>query len=116
LSAAYTHIRKYYLYSGVAAVYLSFTAFALSTFLNVENLPAAAAILLTLIYSAGPSMLLSAALAGVAVNRRVRRPASSFPNPHENILDFFVMIALYIPLLPALGSPLFYLRYLRPWR
>jgi hypothetical protein len=91
-------LRKYYLYSGVAAVYLSFTAFALSTFLNVENLPAAAAILLTLIYSAGPSMLLSAALAGVAVNRRVRKAGiKPSPNPHENILDFFVMIALYIP-------------------
>jgi hypothetical protein len=108
-------LRKYYLYSGVAAVYLSFTAFALSTFSNVENLPTAAAILLTLIYSAGPSMLLSAALAGVAVNRRVRKAGiKPSPNPHENILDFFVMIALYIPLLPALGSPLFYLRYLLP--
>jgi len=108
-------LRKYYLYSGVAAVYISFTSFTLSILLNFENLPAAASTLLTLTYSAGPSMLLSSALAGVVVNRRVRKAGiKPSPNPHETVLDFFIMVALYIPLLPALGSPLFYLRYLLP--
>ena len=107
-------LRKWYLYPGVAAVYISATSLALSIFLNIDNF-SAAAVLLTLTYSVGPSMLLSAAAAAVVVNRRVKKVGiKPSPNPHENILDFAVMIALYIPLLPALNSPLFYLRYLLP--
>ncbi|MDW8084188.1 MAG: hypothetical protein RMI49_03190 [Candidatus Caldarchaeum sp.] len=106
-------MRKWYLYAAVSGVFVSAVSFTISSFFSQGD--AISLGLISLTWGVGPSMILSAVIASVLVNRRVAKAGIVLPpNRHEDELDVMVLVGLYIPLLPLITDVSFYMRYLAP--
>lgn len=107
-------MRKWYLYSCVAGLIVSTTAFTATSIVSVDSF-IVSAVLLSLTWAVGPALLLAGVVSAILVNRRAaKHGVKPSPNPHEDILDVVVIVALYIPLIPLMNSEAFYIRYLLP--
>ncbi|MCS6785365.1 MAG: hypothetical protein NZ581_09270, partial [Candidatus Caldarchaeum sp.] len=108
-------LRKWYLYSVTAGLIVSTISFAASTYLPITQSYLVTAILLSLTWAVGPSLITAGVFAAIVVNRHAAKHGFKVsPNPHENSLDVVVLTALYIPLLPLAATEVFYIRYILP--
>ena len=109
-------LRKWYLYSLMLGVIVSAAGFAASGSipLNLET-SSYQQLMMTITWSVGPSLILSAALASVVISRRVSKAGIVLQrNRHEDEMDVVLILALYLPFITLLNSPNFYLRYVIP--
>ncbi|MEM0349244.1 MAG: hypothetical protein QXE96_06925 [Candidatus Caldarchaeum sp.] len=109
-------LRKWYLYSLILGVIISAAAFAASwsTPLDAENW-VYQQLIMTLAWSVGPALILSATVASLVINRRVSKAGIVLQrNRHEDELDVVLILALYLPFITLVNSPNFYTRYVLP--
>lgn len=109
-------LRKWYLYSLIAGVVISAAGFAASWSMPLnQEIWSYQQLMMTLAWSVGPSLVLSAVVASIVINRRVSKAGIVLQrNMHEDEMDVVLILALYLPFITLVTNLNFYLRYVLP--